>query len=147
MNDPGIIEEVARIEHELGILRERHARFVYWSGVVRVWVIFFGIFLAVVGLASSAYVCMQAFTYDFTIGVFAAGMSAVVLALAWLSWRAIKVSPTGWIDLVSQQRGPSWGGGLSGGRYVSEAEAIEDMITNREARLTVLQGLSDHRAD
>ena len=114
--------EIAKIEHELEILRSRYAIFAYWAKVVK-WVC---IGAAVV---IPTLLILAAVTKDPIMALliaFAVGLPVLVTCLfaAFSRFR--------WIDLVS----PAPWGGLW---YKSEAMAIEAMIAEREARLAQLR--------
>lgn len=142
MAEPKTADEIAHIEHELAILRERLARFIYWGGVLRIVVPAGGIVIVLLLIA----IVIKGFTHDPLITGFVLCIICIVLALFWFVARGtgehlreigrLRVGK-GWTDLASPRPDWSWGN-----RYVSEAHAIEEMIVEREARLAALRGIS-----
>jgi hypothetical protein len=119
--------EIAKIEHELEILRSRYAIFAYWARVVKWFCIAAAVIIpALLALAATPHPVMALFMTFFIV---------FVVLVFWLA------SPgTGrfrWIDLVSPGPRVAWGGFAK--MPASEAMAIESMITQREARLADLR--------
>jgi len=129
MPEPNSAEEIAHIEREIEILRDRLARFIYWGGVLRTVV-------PICGYVAAGLLCFGSLTWLNSrpvlsgVGLIAALTTAV---LVWLSYRGWTLRD--WVDMASPQRVWGWNG-----RHASEAAAIEEMISDRVARLAVLRG-------
>jgi hypothetical protein len=123
--------EIAKIEHELEILRTRYATFERWAKVVKSFVI--GI-AAIVSVTTIGYGVI----YDPLVAALVILVVAVIAGAFYLTgdYRAIR-----WIDVVSPPPGwPREIGWFPHRGPASEAIAIESMIAIREARLAELRG-------
>lgn len=123
----GSTGEIARIEHELEILRSRYAIFSYWAVVVK-W---FCIGSAMVILALLALLA----THQPIMALFLTFLVVFLVVTVWLS--NPNVGRFRRIDLVSP--GPRWDWGGWAKRPASEAMVIEGMIAERDARLAQLR--------
>jgi hypothetical protein len=129
--------EIAQLEHELAILRSRHA---IMERSIRVLKVFFAALVPLLAITVAALI-IYAFI-DIVVGLFIVGISAVVAILSWIgrdteSPRAALPRPLRWSDKVSFPVGLSSGAWLSFNPR-SEVEIIEEMIALREERLTEL---------
>lgn len=129
MAEPKTADEIAHIEHELAILRDRLARFVYWGGVLKI-VVPTGGYVAAAVLCAGSLSSLNGNSALAIFGLIMALATAILVRLSFRGW-----TMRNWVDMASQQNG--WNG-----RYASEAEAIEDMIAERVERLAVLRGIS-----
>jgi hypothetical protein len=107
--------EIARIEHELDILRSRYANFERSARITK-W-LFIGLALIITSLW---VVCL---VYDPLAAALVAGIAFVLGGAIYLTRGDPEYR---WIDVVSLGRL---------GARISEAEAIERMIVERETRL------------
>ena len=125
--------EIAKIEHELDILRSRYAIFAYWATVVK-WV-----FMAAAVIVVALILILGVFRDPLLAG-FMAFVIAAIVGTIYLGMRG----KLRWIDVVSPApwpRGFGWGGASIFERGPrSEAVVVEDMIADREARLAELRG-------
>ena len=119
--------EIAKIEHELEILRPRYAIFAYWAVVVK-W---FCTIAAVVVLALLALLA----TREPVMALFMTFVAVFVVLMVWLSHP--HVGRFRWIDLVSPAPRLAWGSWVR--RPASEAMSIETMVAERETRLAQLR--------
>jgi predicted membrane chloride channel (bestrophin family) len=117
--------EIAKIEHELDILRSRYAIFQRWAKIMK-W---FFIGLAVtISLAFVGYGTL----HDALVAVIVSVIIVVIVAGLYLTRNDTAYHR--WIDVVSPAPGWPWGRIFNIGPK-SEAAAIETMIAEREARL------------
>jgi hypothetical protein len=121
-------DEIAKIEHELEILRSRYSIFERWAKITRWYVIGAAV------IASSALVG-YAFFHDPLVGAFAAVIVMIIGGLLCLA----RDNDIRWIDVVSWW---PWGRIYNIGPK-SEAVAIETMIAEREARLIAVSRQRD----
>jgi hypothetical protein len=107
-------DEIAKIEHELAILRERYAIFQRGANWVRH-------FLIVAGIVAAGLILWRLILGDFFGAILIAILCGIMLvsSIGYRKWRLI--------DIVSEMRFPQHGG--------SEAREIEEMIADREKRL------------
>ena len=130
MPDHRTAEERAQIEHELEMLRTRHALMARWGGVARV-------FVAIV-IPVSAIALAYAFVVDIVVGLFIIGVSAVAAAALWVAYGP---TPNREVDRARIPPSQFYPFGLSFSlawylpKQKSDAETIEDMIALREKRL------------
>ena len=124
-------DEIARIEHELDILRSRYAIFQRWARITKWYVIGLAVIVP-------SFVVTYAPFDDPLAVVIVAGIVVVIGAGLYLArdrnWR--------WIDAVSPPPGWPHGNGFGIGPWSgpkSEAVAIETMIADREARLAEIK--------
>jgi hypothetical protein len=138
-------QEIARIEQELAILRERYASMEYWTSMLKK---LFSVGLPVLGLVLVALAIvagsrlLELLVDDVFYGVFILGFVSAVGVFLWLSFSGERSRPFRWIDLASAYLRP----GLSGPGFDmdatqrSDAEIIEEQIASRERRLGQLKG-------
>jgi hypothetical protein len=122
-------DEIARIEHELDILRSRYAIFRRWARITK-WY-----FIALAVIVPSFVVTYAPFDDPLAV-VIVAGIVIVIGAGLYLA----RDRDYRWIDAVSPP--PGWPRGNGFGPWSgpkSEAEAIETMIAEREARLAEIK--------
>jgi hypothetical protein len=119
-------DEVARIEHELDILRSRYAIFQRWARVTK-W--FFIVVAAIVPPIIAIFVSDGVVRDPLAAAVVAAIVLVIGGGLYLTRNRNYR-----WIDVVSIPPGWPWGRVFNIGPK-SEAAAIETMIAEREARL------------
>ena len=141
MFDRQTAEEVAQIEHELEILRTRHALMARWGRVERV-------FVAIV-LPVCAIALVGAFLYalviDIVVGLYIIGVSVVAAGALWVVCGTTRHRERDRTTLPPSQFYPA---GLAFSRawyfppQKSEVETIEDMIALREKRLAGLKRAS-----
>ena len=115
-------DEIAKIEHELDILRSRYVIFQRWARIMK-W---FSITLAVVVTAA---IVSYGIVRDPLVAVV---MTVVVVVIAGGAY-LMPGSAYRWIDLASPSPGWRCGGPKS------EAVAVEAMIADREKRLAELK--------
>jgi hypothetical protein len=122
--------EIAQIQHDLQILRARHASYERWGKVLRA----FFVYLPPLTVLLIAAIL---FMGDPLMGVFVLGLGAAIVALIWLAGdRRVR-----WIDVASQHMtlfiiGP--GIPFTMRRSASDALLIEEQIAERERRLLEL---------
>jgi hypothetical protein len=127
-------DEIAKIEHELDILRSRYAIFQRWAKITK-W---FFIGLAVtISLAFVGYGVL----HDALVAVI---VSVIVVLIGGGFYLTRNDTEPRWIDMVSPPPGwPRWHDGPWGRIFnigpKSEAAAIETMIAEREARLAEIK--------
>jgi hypothetical protein len=124
--------EIAKIEHELEILRTRYATFERWAKVAK-W------FVIGVAVIVSATIIGYGLIHDLLVAVLMIFVIVVIAAAFYLTgdYRNLR-----WIDGISHP--PGWPREIGWFPYrgpASEAIAIESMIAGREARLAELKGL------
>jgi len=137
--------EIAQINRELAILRERYSLYARYSRILRV---VFWIWLPIVALLVIA-VIVDIILQDTFMGVFGAGVVAAICFFIWLfgSFQTFR-----WIDIASLQWSPfSLVGAVPFAYYGrrSDAHLIEDQIAEGEKRLSELirtQSAKDHSA-
>jgi hypothetical protein len=130
--DQTIAHEVAKIEHELELLRESYATMVYWARVLKVFIWSLTIPLACV-IAYAMYT-------DVLAGIVFMMASLAVIALIWIS-RDIDTQYR-WIDFATPRNLGWFGPWPRRGDPISEAQAVEFLITEREQRLAELKRAS-----
>ncbi len=122
-HSPHNAAEIAKIEHELEILRSRYAIFSYWAVVVK-W------FCIVAAVIIVALLVLMAVTRDPVMAL----LLTFVVVLFPLAF-CLSLKDLRWIDVISP--GPPWGRGSLGRQ--SEARIVEEMVAEREARLKQLR--------
>jgi cell division protein FtsW (lipid II flippase) len=115
-------DEIARIEHELDVLRSRYAIFQRLAAVMKWFVV------ALVVIVPCAIVSYGVVNDDRLIAALALTIGLIVITGLFLRYRAKNFR---WIDVASP--------GLSPADRQSEAAAIETMIAEREQRLAELK--------
>ena len=132
--------EIARIRHELDILRARYATYERWGRVLRIFfMIWTPLFLVLV-----AALIVKAFLADPFMGGFFAALAVVACLLLWLTRDRNSSLPLlrgRWVDAASSMgAGISLYPGVASLRLTrrSDAREIEDQITKRERRLAEL---------
>ena len=131
--------EIARIKHELDILRARHALYAKWGRILK---------LVIMPLIAAAFVAVAVmiFTYDALYAIFFICTMCAVVALILLYLRDGRFGYAGrrfgWIDLASPpirftNRYADLGSFLVR-RRPSDAQMIEEQIAERELRLAEL---------
>jgi hypothetical protein len=126
-------DEVARIEHELDILRSRYAIFQRWARITK-W---YCIGIAVTVPAALIWYAMR---YVVAFDPFIAGFMIIATLLVCAGLYLARDRNWRWIDAVSPP--PGWPRAPGFGPWKgpqSEAIAIEAMIAEREARLAALK--------
>jgi cytochrome bd-type quinol oxidase subunit 2 len=132
--------EIARIRHELDILRARYATYERWGRVLR---IFFMIWTPLF-FALAAALIVKAFMADPFMGGFFAVLAVVACLLLWLTRGPNSSLPFlrgRWVDAASSMgAGISLYPGVASVRLTrrSDAREIEDQIAERERRLAEL---------
>jgi hypothetical protein len=126
--------EIAQIEHELAILRSRHASMERSQRMLNV---FFAALLPLLAITPAALVIYG--FIDIVEGLLIVGIGAVVAILLWIardteSPRATLPRPLRWSDKVSFPVGMA----PRGSNLRNEMEMIEEMIALRAERLTEL---------
>ncbi len=126
--------EIAQINRELAILRERYSAYARSSRMLRV--VFWIWFPIVVVLVIA--VIVKVLLQDALMGIFVAGGVAIICLFIWLigSSRTFR-----WIDIASMQWAPfSLDASVPSGYHErrSDAQLIEDQIAEREQRLSDL---------
>jgi hypothetical protein len=132
--------EIARIRHELDVLRTRYSTYERWGRVLRIFfMIWTPLFLVVV-----AALIIKAFLADPFMGGFFAALAVVACLVLWLTRAPQSPFPLlrgRWVDAAS-----SLGMGISlypgvvsfGLTQRSDAQEIEQQIAEREQRLVEL---------
>ena len=126
--------EIAQINRELTILRERYSTYARSSRMLKV---VFWIWFLIAALLVSA-VIVKFLLQDELMGIFIAAVVAATCLLIWLlgSSRSFR-----WIDIASVQWSPfSLDAAVPSGYHErrSDAQLIEDQIAEREQRLSEL---------
>jgi hypothetical protein len=132
--------ERAQIEHELEILRARHALIARWDRVARIFVL---IALPVCAIALAGAL-VYAFVVDIVVGIYIIAISAVAAGAVWIGWGKEDAAA----DRAARANAPPsrfypLGLALSDVWYwpneKSEIDTLQDMIALREKRLSELK--------